>query len=248
MPETIRTLFEDYLPPKMLVRLNEINNSNGPAIFEKVKENKFPMSAEIRNNVATITCRDSYDFSHTLICHEIWHLYIKVKLGIYSYQFEGSLKDHLLKEEAGETNFINNWEELSSAIEHFYFLPLMLDEDFTDCYSFTENTLNDLGEINCDGNEVLPEPIINSINRRFAIQIIHILILSNHSERANEYLESFERNCNAAYILAQEAYNLIQNFKSINQEPDILKQLISIFWKYPNPVKFASTNNVGIFS
>lgn len=248
MSERFRSLFETSLSSKMLVRLNIIDNNIGHAIFVKVYENNFSISAEVKNNIPIISCREDFNFSITDISHEIWHLYIKAELGIHSYQFEGALKEHLIKFEGGRKNFIDKWEQLISGLEHFYFLPIMLKENHKDCYLFLENTLDGLGDINCNYEEGLAKLIIDSFNRDSALQVIHILILNNQSERANEFLDSFSRNNNTAYTLGLEAYNLIQNFTHINQEPDILKQLISLLWKYPDPINFILSNNVGIFS
>ena len=188
------------------------------------------------SGIPKIICNPNFTPSTTDICHEIWHMFMKVKMEANGFNFEGDLEEYLISESGSENAMAELFSLLYSVVEHHYFFPKLKGDGYSPT-EYIESSLGDpFGWTDSSSNK------FESLN--LTIQILQLLSINDlFKGKFQAYLDVLIKQ--PEYSKAKRLYEVLQTFT--HDEVCIMKQLVKMLWEYSDEISFLRKNNQIIF-
>lgn len=221
--------------------INELEKNLGAAL--NVSYGKMTIGANktlicsIVDNRPIIIVKENSILTEENLVHEIWHLFMKSKTGIYNFAIDNPLLKYLLKE-SNSSCLMTILAKSHSILQHKYFFDKMLTEG----YYPSKYILDGFANVqNHYPNHIGYE---SAMIYHVALDVAHISIGINEDEkRVNLFLDTIKSRFQKAYELGMELTALLNEFKSVEQEPEIYSEMLKNLFNYGEKIKYRMEGN-----
>jgi len=173
--------------------------------------------------------------STTEIYHELYHLWIQTKNGIYSIDIIGPLL-HTFRTKLENPGIVIY--KAHSIFQHAYFYKLMIEHD----YHPTSYLLNHLGNcIQGYPNNSYTE----DISLHIALDVWHLLLgVEDHTIDTKKYLSILNEKFKQQYDLGLKLYRISKEFENPMQESFIFSKVLETLIDEDNRIKYKIENHI----
>jgi hypothetical protein len=195
------------------------------------------LMCSIVDNRPIIIVKENSKLTEENLVHELWHLYMKSKTGIYNNAIDNPLLKYLLKGIHPST-LMNLLAKSHSILQHKYFFDKMLLEGY-----YPSKYIHD-GFANVEVHYPLHVGYENAMIHQVALDVAHISIgINEDRKRVNTLLEIIKTRCENAFELGLQLTEVLNSFKTLEDEPKVYSEMLRQLFNYGEKIKYKMVGN-----
>lgn len=184
------------------------------------------------------------DVSDSVLCHELWHLLLSIKSGIYSSGYASPLSDSMIEQIKSEDGLMEVFNYANIILQHSYIFNQMVKDGYRLRDSFVK--------FNKDIN-LYPQ-------YRKETEYFHVAIDTWHLKEGEKdkttntsmALSIIQERFPDSFNLGVRLHDISKGFSSPLKEDDVFKNILSELFGYKKPINFMrddkdGTYNLGIY-